>query len=143
MEVDLQGFEKHAQVGTPEALATAAALYSGEFMAGVYLDECPEFEVWLVTERERWRQKIVSVLECMSRYFARKGEHLPALTFAGRLLELEPWREEGHRQMMELFARTGQHSAALVRNAQRCLAFLRVAQCASCSGLPIRNARVR
>lgn len=40
---------------------------------------------------------------------------LLALEFAMRLLALDPWREEAHRQMMRLLARSGQRSAALAQ----------------------------
>lgn len=96
-------------------LLSAVPLYHGEFMTGMYLDNCPDFEIWLVQERERWRQRIVSVLECLSGYYARRGEFATALPFAARLLEIEPWHEEAHRHMMQLLAQTGQRSAALAQ----------------------------
>src|SRR4051812_45183095 len=37
-------------------LAAAVALYGGEFMDGLYLDGCPDFETWLLREREFWRR---------------------------------------------------------------------------------------
>ena len=42
---------------------------------------------------------------------------LVAIDYTTRLLELEPWQEEGHRQMMLLLAVTGQRSAALAQYA--------------------------
>ncbi len=111
--LDCAEFELVRGRGDAESLAQAAQLYRGEFMAGVYLDDCPDFEIWLVQARERWQQRIVSVLECLSDYYARRGEFQTALPFAARLLEIEPWREQAHRQMMQLLARTGQRSAAL------------------------------
>lgn len=111
--LDLREFERDAAQATPNGLAAAALLYRDEFMAGLFLDDCAEFEVWLVQERERWQQRVVSVLECLSGYYARHGEFSAALPFAARLLEIEPWREETHRQMMQLLSQTGQRSAAL------------------------------
>ena len=94
-------------------LSSVVPFYRGEFMSGMFLDDCPEFELWLVQERERWQQRIVSVLDCLSGHHARRGEFANALPFAARLLEIEPWREETHREMMKLLAQTNQRSAAL------------------------------
>lgn len=111
--IDTREFDAHAALATEDSLTAAAALYHDEFMAGVFLDDCPEFEVWLVGERERWRQRIVSVLECLSGDYARHVEYEKALPYAARILDIEPWREEAHRHMMLLLACTGQRSAAL------------------------------
>ncbi len=111
--LDIHEFDRQAAQGTTAALQSAAALYHGEFMAELYLDDCPEFEVWLVAQREHWRQRIVSVLERLAVFYARRDEPEKALSVAARLLDLEPWREEAHREMMHLLARTGQRSAAL------------------------------
>lgn len=121
--LDVAEFETLRAAGTPESLASVVPLYRGEFMAGIYLDDCPDFEIWLVQERERWQQRIVSVLECLGGYHARRGEFATALPFAARLLEIEPWREETHRHMMQLLAQTNQRSAALQQyeNARRVL----------------------
>lgn len=111
--IDTRALNEYAHLGTAEALAAASELYRDEFLTGLYLDDCPEFEMWLVTEREQWRQRAVSVLECVCGYHMRREEYAVALPFAARALDLEPWREEGHRQMMTLLAQTGQHSTAL------------------------------
>ncbi len=44
-----------------------------------------------------------------------RSNYNSALKATSRLLELEPWQEEGHRQMMLLLALTGQRSAALAQ----------------------------
>ncbi len=84
-------------------------------MAGYYLDDCPDFETWLVVERERWHRRAVEVLENLIEGDIRRGEFEQSLRYARRLLELDPWREETHRQVMLLLGRTGQRSAALAQ----------------------------
>ncbi len=37
------------------------------------------------------------------------------MDYARRILQLEPWREEAHRQLMLLLAQSGQRSAALAQ----------------------------
>ncbi len=110
---DCGEFESFAAQGTAEALQAAAALYRGEFLAEAFLDDCPEFEMWLTGQRARWRQRIVSTLENLIEHYARRDAPAKALSVAARLLDLEPWREEAHREIMRLLAQTGQRSAAL------------------------------
>lgn len=95
------------------ALTEAIALYRDEFMAGLYLDDCPDFETWLVIERERWRQKVAAMLHTLIVHHTRRGEVETGLRYADRLLSLDPWREEAHRHKMLLLALAGQRSAAL------------------------------
>lgn len=112
---DLAAFVELQADETPAALAEAAGLYRGEFLEGLFLDDCPEVETWLLTERERWRGQAVQVLQTLIAHHAGQGQAERGLEFAARLLALEPWREETHRQMMLLLARSGQRSAALAQ----------------------------
>jgi DNA-binding SARP family transcriptional activator len=101
--------------GDTESLAAAAGLVRGEFLEGLYLEGCAEFELWLVGERERWRQRVVGLLAELVAHHSRPGGYDKGLHFARRLLALEPWREETHRQVMRLLARSGQRAAALAQ----------------------------
>src|SRR6185295_4751170 len=76
-----------------DKLAEAVALFRGDFMTGYFLDDCPEFETWLVREQENWRRQVTELLERLIVYHARSDQDDPALAYARRWLELEPWRE--------------------------------------------------
>ena len=96
-------------------LAEAVALYRGDFMAGFYLDDCPEFETWLVREQEAWRQRVTGILDCLTVYHGLRRQYNEAQFYVKRWLELEPWQEEAHRYMMILLARMGKRGDALVQ----------------------------
>jgi predicted ATPase/DNA-binding SARP family transcriptional activator/Tfp pilus assembly protein PilF len=113
--LDIDAFAQLETRRNPDSLTSAVALYRGEFLEGLSLDGCAEFELWLVGERERWRQRTVQALETLSTHHSQRGEWEEGLHFARRLLALEPWREETHRQVMRLLARSGQRSAALAQ----------------------------
>jgi WD40 repeat protein/DNA-binding SARP family transcriptional activator len=109
-------FSQHAISGhDAAALAEAVALYGGEFMAGLYLDGCPEFETWLLREREYWQRQVNTLLEMLVDHYALRHADDQALAYARRWLELEPWQEQAHRSLMVLLARSGNRSAALVQ----------------------------
>jgi hypothetical protein len=49
-----------------------------------------EFELWMVGERERWRQRVVAVLRELVAHHSRRGEYDQGLRFAQEVLALEP-----------------------------------------------------
>ncbi len=110
--------ESDSSALTPEQIAARqalAALYQGEFLAGFYVRDAPEFEEWVVTQRARWHDLAVSAYENLTHAFAARGAYANAMQYARHLLTLDPWREEAHRHLMLLYARTGQRSAALAQ----------------------------
>jgi DNA-binding SARP family transcriptional activator len=107
----------------PEELAEAVALYRGDFMAGYYLDDAPEFERWLLREQELWRRRVTEVLDRLIASYIQQGQDQQAQVYATRWLALEPWREEAHRQLMFLLDHTGNRSAALAQY-ETCRRFL-------------------
>jgi DNA-binding SARP family transcriptional activator/predicted ATPase len=105
----------------PAAAAAALGLYQGEFLAGAGAGDAPELDEWLTLQRERLRlalaQALQAALQAALEGCLRGGPGAPApaagIALARRLLELEPWSEEGHRALMALLARSGQRGAAL------------------------------
>ncbi|MBN1813052.1 MAG: tetratricopeptide repeat protein, partial [Anaerolineae bacterium] len=94
----------------------------GDFLEGLSLDDCADFELWLVAERERWRQRTERALNALIVHHAEAQACEEALRFARRLLALAPWREETHRQVMRLLADQGQRGAALAQYEACCRA---------------------
>ncbi|MCI0475685.1 MAG: tetratricopeptide repeat protein [Anaerolineales bacterium] len=96
-------------------LREAMELYRGDLLEGFYVDDAPAFEEWLLVERERLRALAVEALHRLVTYYIGWGEYADGLDYARRLLAMEPWREEAHRQMMRLLALSGQRGAALAQ----------------------------
>ncbi|HNB53193.1 MAG TPA: BTAD domain-containing putative transcriptional regulator [Anaerolineales bacterium] len=99
-------------------LNSSLALYSGDFLHGFFIREAPEFEDWAYAERVRLRELAFQALQTLTAYHQKRGEFPQALQTANRLLTFDPWREETHRQLMLLYARSGQRSAALAQYEQ-------------------------
>lgn len=110
---DLHRFSHHLRQQTIADLAAAVDLYDGELMAGFVLDGCPDFELWLTTERERRLQQVVQALCTLCKQYSRQADYQTALQYAQHWLALTPWAEEAHRQVIYLLAVSGQRSAAL------------------------------
>jgi len=116
---DLQRFVVLAAQDEPDAWSQAVALYRAPFLQGIYLADAPELENWLVREQERWQGEVVRLLSRLIAYHTERAAYQPALDYTQKLLAVEPWREEAHRQAMLLLARLGQTSAALAQY-ERC-----------------------
>ena len=92
----------------------------GEFCRGFYFDESPEFETWLLTQREYWRQQLSTAWQRLVNHYRNRGEFDRALDFARELLNLDSWQENAHRQVMELLARSGDYNGALAQYEKCC-----------------------
>ncbi|MBP7692516.1 MAG: tetratricopeptide repeat protein [Anaerolineales bacterium] len=120
--LDIEAFETHLHTAAGatgaaqvEAWEAAAGLYHGDFLAGFWVREAPGFEEWLLAQRVRYRELALHTLHALAQQHSRHGALARAMDAATRLLALDPWREEAHRQLMGLKARTGQRSAALAQ----------------------------
>ncbi|GAB4580698.1 MAG: BTAD domain-containing putative transcriptional regulator [Anaerolineales bacterium] len=98
-----------------DRLAEAVALYQGELLAGFGLADAFAFEEWLLFWRERLQQQAISALGQLAAALAERGEIEAALAYASRQASLDPFREEAHRLLMRLLARSGQHGKALAQ----------------------------
>jgi len=112
-ELDLATFLELIHEGEPEMLESAAGLYRGEFLADLYLDDSSEFEEWAGARRATFRRLALDGLEALTAHRLAQGEFERAEQCARRQIEIEPLHEEGHRQLIEVLARTGRRSAAL------------------------------
>ena len=105
-------------------LEEMAHLYRGEFLKHFYIADSREFEDWIVVQRESLRQQMMSALTYLANEHELLGDYQAARRYAERQLELDPWREEAHYQIMRILALDGQRGAALAQyeNCKRVLA---------------------
>lgn len=96
-------------------LEVAAELYRGQFLAGFTLPECPDFETWLQLRREGWHRDALSLFARIADSHEARLNHVAALAFGVRYLELAPWNEDAHRRVMRLLALNGQPGGALAQ----------------------------
>ena len=127
MSVDVVEFERLIHAGPKDNVfqhQEAIKLYRGDFLKGLSLTDSLAFDEWAVSWRERLHRQAIGALDGLVRHFTRQGDWQRALIYGRRQEEMEPWREETHRQLMILLAQTGQRSAAL-RQYEKCQTILR------------------
>jgi DNA-binding SARP family transcriptional activator len=100
---------------TIEAMEEAAALYQGPFLAGFSLPDSPLFEEWALLKRELLARRASETLHHLAGYYEQQGGYEQALAHARRWLELDPWQEEAHQQVMRVLALSGRRSEALAQ----------------------------
>ncbi len=117
--VDAAEFERAASGDEPTALLRAAALYRGDLLDGLDVDE-PGFDEWRTVERERLRELALEALAKLLSHHMRADNLQPAVQTALHLLALDPLQEAVHRALMRLYARQGRRAAAF-RQYQECV----------------------
>jgi adenylate cyclase len=86
----------------------ALALYGGEFLPGVYVEEAPEAEQWLEGERTRRRRSAAQCARTLADAAAGSGELAVATIWARRALEVEPSDEGALRSLLLLLEECGE-----------------------------------
>ena len=96
-------------------LASIDEIYGGNFLEGVSVKHAPDFDAWLISQRERYRELAARVWQQLAAAQHAGGDHATALTSAERWLQLDPWNEQAHRVKIGLLAHQGQQPAALAQ----------------------------
>lgn len=99
-------------------LQSAVALYTGDLLEGIYDD-------WALREREYLRRLYLNGLAYLMQYFKLHQTYDKSLSCGQTILDHDPLREEIHREMMRVYAESGQRSLAL-RQYESCRAILEV-----------------
>lgn len=94
-------------------LEEAVDLCRGSFLEGFSLGDCPAFEEWSLLQREHVNRLVLSALRRLVDDYEARGTYEQALTHSRRRIDLDPWQEDAHRQVMRLLTWQGQRSAAL------------------------------
>jgi predicted ATPase/DNA-binding SARP family transcriptional activator len=97
------------------ALHRAVELYQGDFLDGFYVSEALAFEEWVLGRRSLLKGHVLQALHTLVTRHLEREEYAAGIDYANNLLAIEPWREETHRHLMVLLARSRQRSAALAQ----------------------------
>ncbi len=89
-----------ANAATEQDLQHALDLYQGPLLPCCYDD-------WITPERERLEQTLADVLQRFIDQWEQEGRYREAITFAQKLVRRDPLREDLYRQIMRLYALSG------------------------------------
>ena len=104
-------------------LQMAASCYRGNFLDGLSLPDTPDFEDWLLLQRESWRRQANTVFDRLSQWQTEAGELENALETTTRWVEHDLLNETAHTRLIQLHSALGDRAAAL-QAFERCRAIL-------------------
>jgi WD40 repeat protein/DNA-binding SARP family transcriptional activator len=117
--LDVEAVQAIADCHNPDIdsqfLSNSVAQYQGDFLAGFYVPGAPDFENWVLMEREQLRELAIEGLHLLAEQYLKQRNYTAGLAITRKLLALDPWRETAHQQQMVFFAHTGQRRAALAQ----------------------------
>lgn len=96
-----------------EALAKAIDLYRGPFLDNLDLRHAPEFDLWLLAERTRIQQLYEKGGMVLVGHHIQQRQYHEAVSRAQALLQTNSLLETVHKQLVWLYAQTGQRDSAL------------------------------
>lgn len=96
-------------------LHNAVELYQSDFLEGFNPADALGFDEWLVGRRSMLKGLMLQALHTLVVRHLEREEYAAGIEYANRLLTIEPWREETHRHLMILLARSRQRSTALAQ----------------------------
>ena len=91
-------------------LATAAEAYRGEFLEGLDLPNCPEFQAWCVAERDEANRHHAAILKALVDRLVMEPE--AALPHARQLVDLDPYDVPPRLALVRLMSVLGRRAEA-------------------------------
>lgn len=104
-------------------VANAVGLYHGGFLSGFYIQQAGDFSEWALLEQERLQLLAINGMGRLVEFYVKRGQLTEGIGLSLKRVNLDPLREESHRQLIRLFALSGQRNAALEQY-QSCEAIL-------------------
>jgi predicted ATPase/DNA-binding SARP family transcriptional activator len=118
--VDVLRFEEQVLFGlksdrADNALRTAVALYQGDFLSGLFVDDASPYEEWMLDARERLNKLAFEAFRRLTDMAIVQQDRFEGLRYAQQLVALDPLNEDSHYQTMQLLVMNGQTQAALAQ----------------------------
>ncbi|MCJ7738163.1 MAG: hypothetical protein MUQ10_12765 [Anaerolineae bacterium] len=98
-----------------EHLETAVHLYRGDFLTDLTINDSAAFEEWTLLQRERLQRRMLEALDQLTESHLARGTTAAALRYGRQQIEMDPWRESAHQQVMHALALDGRRAAALAQ----------------------------
>lgn len=98
-----------------DRLATALALYEGEFLQGFDVQNAPRFRQWVQTKRRCMHNHVASAFQRLANFYLATENFIAGIETTNQWLQLDPTDESAHAMLIELLAKSGRRAAALAQ----------------------------
>jgi DNA-binding SARP family transcriptional activator len=118
--VDLTGAVERHRHGPAniEQLERVIDMHRGDFLEGLAVDGCAEFEEWVLLRRESCNWHLMTALYMLCDLYERAHEFDKAICCAKQMVRREPWDEVAHQKLMRAYALCGHRGDALRQYAE-------------------------
>lgn len=118
LEQEIRVLQAYAEEPHPppcilDRLSRILPLYQGDFLVGVNLRDCQQFNDWILLEQQRLRNLVADALYHFTEWAITLGDFTTGIHQASRLLAIDPLWEKAHQQLIRLLAYSGRRAAAL------------------------------
>lgn len=96
-------------------LPSLVSLYSGDFLQTLLIKNAPEFEVWVLEQREKYRARAAKMFHRVAHENISAGNEGDALGALNQLIALDAWNETAQQQKMRSLAHLGRRKDALAQ----------------------------
>jgi DNA-binding SARP family transcriptional activator/Tfp pilus assembly protein PilF len=110
LSVDVDRFRELVRAGK---LEDAVSLYRGDFLVGFSLKDSPEFEDWHSARQSELRDELRGALARLASDATTVAGRARAISYARRMVELDPLDEIAHQMLIRLYAASGDRAAAM------------------------------
>jgi DNA-binding SARP family transcriptional activator len=110
--LDTEVFEKDAAAQSRH-VSEALELYRGDFLDGFFLKDAPDFESWVQSTRDHYRHLYLSALRHLAEMDEANQQIEEAINCMQLFLTADPFSEEAHAYLMQLFWQAGDRVGAL------------------------------
>ncbi len=107
--------EKSDQRSHIDSLEESVDMYKGRFLEGFSIPDSNPIEDWVLINREALQLQMSGAIHQLAVYYESQDIFDRAEALARRQVEIDPYQEEAHRQVMRILARKGQRSDALAQ----------------------------
>lgn len=101
------------QEGKIEYAERVLQIYKGDFLKGFGVKTSPEFEDWMLVEKERLQATYLALLEFLIEGLFTLRQYDKAIYYSNRMLAVNPLDETVHRNLIRLYTLTGQRAQAI------------------------------
>lgn len=109
---------RNENVGYDSRFSFLASLYRGDFLSTLTIKNAPDFEVWVLEQREKYRARAAELLQRVAQVNLDAGNERAALDALNRLVALDTWNENAQQQKMRVLAHLGKRQDALAQYQQ-------------------------
>jgi len=105
--------EENYTVSNLVKLQNALSLYQGDFLDGFYLPDAELFEEWAFGQRESLKFTVINGFLHLITGYRILNNYIDGIRWAHRVLEIDPYNETAHSQLIYLLAANGQRGLAI------------------------------